>query len=341
MKRFFTLITMMMAGGILLAQKPVLTHEAHAFLPGEVNKMKIAEFVEPGPAGENQLWDLSKIEVKKDLRGMVSESFYEDPGNSFLETNVVLNEFGNKFFFNIDQNSLKGYGMISKNGSYTLKFDKPFVKMRYPFHFGDQLSGEYSGVMSRSGKDTPLQGNYHVEADGYGKLILPNGLEIPHTLRVKTVRSYQIGESSTRHEIVSYRWYAQNERFPMAVVQEIITHHGEKSHSSKRAAYKENYQISNDLQENSGNLQSGIKLYPNPVMDKELKVSYTVDKPSRVLIELYDNAGKKLATLLENTVPSGQFSIQLNTDDYSLSHGTYQIRYVIDGKSDVKPFIKL
>jgi hypothetical protein len=341
MKKSIILICTLLAGYSLMAQKVVLNRESHAFGLNEENHMKIVSYVDPGSAGENQLWDLSELSFTKDLKGTVVESFTEDIENIFPESNIVLNEFGNRFFFRLEENSLKNYGMISKDGNYSIKFDKPCVKMKYPFQYGDLISGDYNGSIRVSGNETPLHGVYRVMADGYGKLILPDGIEISNTLRVRSFRSYKVeSQNPYVNEIITYRWYTLNARYPVAVVQEIKNTIGGKTSVTRRAAYKDNKLLSDVNQSDNKGFNSKTKIYPNPAAGK-LTIDYSVESESDVLIELYSNDGKKLATLLEDRLPSGNFKIQLDTDEHLLSYGTYHIRTLINGKTEVLPFIKL
>lgn len=340
MKKHITLICMLISVSSLMAQKVVLTHEMHSFAVDKVNNMKIAEFVDPGNGGENQLWDLSKMSYRKKMNGTVAGSFGEDIENNFPQSNIVLNEFGNKFFFSLDEHSLKDYGMISKTGNYIVRYEKPMVKMKYPFHYGQFISGNFKGSIEYPNSRKELNGTYKVEADGYGKLLLPNGLEVENTLRVKTKRTYKTEEpNSYTREIVTYRWYAQDERFPLAVVQKIKTILGERESVSERAAYKDSYQLKSLKSPETSS--SGISLFPNPVSNDMLNLNYSVSHDTEVLIELYNNEGKKIATILENRKPAGNYSIQVNLDEYSLPEGNYHIRSLIGRITDVKAFVKL
>jgi hypothetical protein len=64
--------------------------------------------------------------------------------NSFdiPEANTILEEFETKFYFRASNDKIEQFGSVSKNNTIT-KYDKPFVKMVFPFNYGDTYSGNF------------------------------------------------------------------------------------------------------------------------------------------------------------------------------------------------------
>ena len=60
--------------------------------------------------------------------------------------------------------------------------------------------------------------------------------------------------------------------------------------------------------------------YPNP-FNPTTTISFKVAHPEKIIIELYDEIGKRLFTLINEQKNSGEYSIQFNAA--SLSSGTY------------------
>ncbi|MCK7537571.1 MAG: hypothetical protein MZV63_44760 [Marinilabiliales bacterium] len=71
-----------------------------------------------------------------------------DNGLDIPEANTVLEEFGVKFFFKSNGNIMEQYGTVTANT--ITKYDKPFVKMVFPFDYGDVYSGDFSGYYRRT-----------------------------------------------------------------------------------------------------------------------------------------------------------------------------------------------
>jgi len=321
-------------GASLMAQEVMLTYENHAFITGRDNEMHITDYVEPGPAGPDVVWDLSVLKVDKELLGTIKPAAEASEKKNLSKADVVLNEFGNKFFFKVNNRAMELHGMESGSGKVHTTYEKPFVKMVYPFKYGDHYSGDFAGTKHFSQREVGISGTYTISADGYGKLILPGGKEYK-TLRVKTIRKYQMDYSgSADYEIVSHRWYINSERYPVAVVQTIntTTTQGKKS-STKRAAYKY------PAVEDQFLPASDMVLYPNPVRN-ELTINYKVQEDAEVMMELFDQAGKKISTLVKENQPGGNYTHTFSTGSYDLNSGTYLIRTTIGDKVVTKSFVK-
>lgn len=329
MKKIYTLLLDVAIVSTITAQNVVLTYSNHALSPDNDNQMKLTRWVSPGSGGENQLWDFSNLEEVKDFEGYVRSSYEVDVENVFPESNVALNEFGNKFYFKLNEESLEQYGMTSSSGTVSIEYDRPYVKMKYPFAYGNSFSGTYGGTYKSSSLEVSLDGSYEVEADGYGKLILPNGVEVDNTLRVVTKRSYTRNFTNPNEiEITTYRWYNETERFPLLVLTTIKSTTNGKSSTSHQAAFRES--VATSVETIDAELFD-VKIYPNPFQD-QFAINYKVEKNADILIELFDNTGKKIETLVENKLQEGNYTYRYNSKENNLSQGIYFINYSVNSK---------
>ncbi len=73
--------------------------------------------------------------------------------------------------------------------------------------------------------------------------------------------------------------------------------------------------------------------YPNPTKD-EMKYEFTLEKASKVEIEIYDMTGLKIATLIDRPLSSGLH--QINWEVGSISNGNYNLIMTVNGKSYLK-----
>jgi hypothetical protein len=240
MKRLIVVISVLAASGALFAQPVVLTLKTHGLAPGLDNQMKTSSFSDPGTAGKDQVWDLSGMGSDKDFRSFVSPVSDAEKELYFPEANVVLNEEGALFYYHIDEEAQSAWGVINQCGRMVMKFRSPLTNMRYPFTYGDEYSGIYEGIYYFPNTEAPLAGTYNVKADGYGRLILPGGIEINNALRVVFTHSYDVmlDTSTQTHDVIAYRWYSNSERYPLAVIIGTRSSTSGRDDFSYRALYR-------------------------------------------------------------------------------------------------------
>jgi len=328
---FITLICSLVVSSVYGVTR--LTFEQHALKPDIHNDMVITKFQNPGLPGANQVWDFSNLEVLNDFNGLIQHPNYLKSSFFSNQFNTELIEFGNSFYFNIDNQKIEMTGFRSSDGGVEINYSQPFVKMVYPFEYGSSISGNYSGVIKSRKLTGEITGTYSVEADGYGKLILPNNLVVDNTLRVKTVRKFsQVFSSGNPTEITvtTYRWYTQYVRYPLLVFIETEYGSGAGISVSHQAAFKSsiNMQVYGDAL-NTEN----VRLYPNPFDDKFF-VSYKLEENADVRIEIFDIAGKKVSVLLDEKRSSGSYDEIINVVHLGLKNGLYNVRVTINGNEE-------
>ncbi len=328
MKKMTFLLSMLFTMAALQAQT-VLTNENHAINTGDHHHFKICNNVEPGPAGANRFWDFSDLEEASDL---VSHMLNGDLATDIPETNTIIEEYGNKFCFTVEDNIVKQTGMITKRNTI-IKYDEPFVKMVFPFAYGDTYEGEFSGYYSNNNQVSELGGEYKLEADGYGTLILPGNVKIENVLRLKTTRTRSFGHCSST-TAVTYRWYCDEVRYPLL---SIITYQdGDESKTSRTAYYADAWRImQKEDDKKEKNATSGVninvKVLPNP-FHEEFKINLFASETSKVKIELYNSMGSKITNVLDEQIEAGQYSKTIYPEKIGMSDGTYYLKVIAGDK---------
>jgi hypothetical protein len=328
-------------GTVLMAQFK-MTSKSHGLLANEFNQMKLCNYAEPGQAGMNVTWDFSGLELKDDFQGSIDQAFFAQNASDFSNANVVLKEFSNQFFFEGNENQLLLKG-VAVNGKPIMKFSEPFVKMKYPFTMGDQFSGTYGGKYFAGKTTGTIDGNYNVKADAYGKLILPGGVEVPNALRVKTVRNYtrKLNSSASQVQVTTYRWYAENVRFPMLVFIENKVTNGNREHVSHQAAYKDQYTaLKKSTSVDEELFEAKLNVYPNPYKEL-LNIEYNLKETGEVKIELFNSVGQKLKTIVDETRSGGEYAHELKASELNLKPGAYYIKFNLNGKEKLQKVMKL
>ncbi|RVU00027.1 T9SS type A sorting domain-containing protein [Mucilaginibacter limnophilus] len=82
-------------------------------------------------------------------------------------------------------------------------------------------------------------------------------------------------------------------------------------------------------------LLSNVQVYPNPVTNQQLNVSYEVSRNTNITIKIVDLLGNDIATIFSQRVESGdqKFSYNLNN---KLSRGFYFVRIMAGTESTIK-----
>ncbi|MFC2137900.1 T9SS type A sorting domain-containing protein [Bacteroidota bacterium] len=312
---------------LLQAKSWQMTYNSHGLIADEINSMKLTKYVNPGMGGFNQVWDFTNLHVTKDFEGTIENSVYSKNYNEMLSTNVVLKEFSNQFYFKGDENSLELYGVAVKD-KLIYKYNKPFVKMQYPFGYGDSFSGTYGGEYLTNNVTGNIDGTYSVEADGYGTLLLPNNLTVENVLRVKTTRNYikTVNKRDYNISIVTYRWYSENERFPLLVLIENGFDNNSKVSKSYQAAYRSDLNLLAQPASVSKNLvNNSFNIYPNPIASNAT-INFSVINNSDVVFDIYSINGEKLMTIVNQKYNAGSYSIPISKAALSIPAGSYYLK---------------
>jgi hypothetical protein len=243
------------------------------------------------------------------------------------QANTIIEEFGNHFYFNVQNDIMEQYGTVS--GNVITKYDQPFLKLKFPFTYGDRYTGNYSGVQETANSKVPVKGTYEVYGDAYGTLILPNSITIENVLRVKQTRTIDNGNGNSLQEI-TYRWYSTNVRYPILVIIKYVTP------TSTNIAEVAMYAHAGDKNKSAtpiNNVEafSGLEVYPNPV-ENQLTVSFNIGSASKVSIRIIDETGRAVKVLMNSKkLDAGNYNYTFSADEKSIKPGLYYLQ-VVSGK---------
>lgn len=312
----------------------LMKSNTHILREGDEHYFNITNNVNPGPAGETRIWDFSGLETRSQLTSYMYSAYITDNSADIPDANTVLEEFETKFYFKASDGIIEQYGTVTKNNTIT-KYDKPFVKMVFPFNYGDSYSGDFSGTIEGANNyKANFTGSYLLEADAYGTLILPGNIVCKNVFRIKTVKEQCYNNKSCNCKTISYKWYSEDVRYPLLT---IIQNESSKGTRTFRTAYYSKAENKNNNTENrnsgliSENIQANI--YPNP-FSREFQLDYTIQKDSDVIIEIYDNSGKRVSSIKKENQKAGNYTENINSDNLGDQLGMYHIR-IIAGKESI------
>jgi len=322
MKRF---VTSLFFGYILLSAgnaQPILTYNQHALKADVDNSMSYCDYIEPGPAGANNTWDFSGLHFNRSFTGYLKNSMVTEIGVTFPGTNTELTEFDSRFYFFVDEDKIEQYGYSSVDRRTQIKYDIPFVKMKFPFTYGNSFSGTFSGKTFYSGiEGGEIVGNYSVEADAFGTLILTGNTTYENTLRIRTEKNYtnSFNNRSEEVNIITYRWYTESHRYPVLVLTEHSVKSGEIITLNHQAAYNNNavFFVSPIVAES-------VLLYPNPTTSY-LVLEFNAIAAGTINFTISDASGKVIRTFDEDVSTGGICTYDLSGKIAELSPAMYYL----------------
>jgi len=337
MKKFYLVLIGLGAFAFFANGQIKLTFNSQALVIGTSHDFIFNQAVSEGTDGANVLWDFSGLQPV--ARKLTSHMLNPD---SFLQSkeipqaNTIIEEFGNHFYFNVQNDIMEQYGTVS--GNVVTRFDQPFLKLRFPFTYGDRYTGNYSGVQESANSKIPIKGTYEVYGDAYGTLILPNSITVENVLRVKQSRTIDNGNGNSLQEI-TYRWYSKDVRYPILVIIKYITA------TSSNIAEVAMYAHAGDRNKSAttiGSVEtfSNLEVYPNPV-ENQLTVGFNLGSANKVSIRIIDETGRTFKTLMSSKkLDAGNYSYTFSANENTIKPGLYYLQVASGNDLFTKKIVK-
>ena len=323
-----------------------LTIHTNLMRDSDTVSMQQMEYSQSGDDGENIVWDFSNIDTKDCKHPVI---FCSDSTNriSKIEDNSILTYQ----LFNDTIKQIRAEDRLNK--SY---YDCPKLTMKYPFQYGDSVSGKFSCHGRYCGNHFfGEKGMTVIHADGYGKLILSDKETLNNVLRVCTVTSRSIAmdmdstaldTAKLKQEIVEqYDWYARGYRYPLYETVQRTSYSNLTPVASARFAYRilpDSMSISADIVNDSIRQTDSVseaskKAYEEDVIHyavsrngNTLSVDYTLDKDATIVSLISDSMG----IIHRKTQRSGKAGEQdsISFDCSGLRRGQYVLYINVNGK---------
>ncbi len=326
----------------------VLSYKNNALLKGDVILSKEVQYVDPGSAGLNQIWDFSKLKFNgtDNSNQILSSPTAKLEGVS--EYNILLSEGGREYYMNMTSTDLTEKGYTAKD--LTMVYSDPVLKMIYPFTYGESFTDKYVGSALFQGvTKIDLSGDNTVTTDASGTLILPN-LTLTNTLRVKAEKTgVEMNPcSSSVVDVLKYSWYAPGYRYPVLVITTI-----ESKATGKEPVITKSATINVQQPVNTGTVTDvtdpqpqasndiAVSVYPNPFNEK-FHFNYFLRKQMPVKIALYDVTGNLTKLVLQSDRQAeGIHTGEIDAEALNLTPGMYYLRLTFENMVVVKKVVKL
>jgi len=303
--------------------QPTLTNANNNFLAGTSFIQYTGSATSPGASGANVVWDFSAIGTSAGNSYSYTACSSSTNCGTFPGSNVVIAQPPTTGYFIVDNTRQAVNGAAV--GSTNIIYSNPEDMLRFPFTYNNTYTDNFSANFTSGGSSFVRSGSVTVTADGYGKLILPNGT-YNNILRVKRVETYTDTWSGPTINYSSeiYAWYSPAKRENLLSKSSITV-------AGNTTDYPITY--TNQTPTAIGNLaiaEGSVNLYPNPARDL-VHVRFEADKATTADVILTDLTGRMINTLPAVSIASGSNDIKMNT--VGLSAGLYLVRLTADGQS--------
>ncbi|NTW25448.1 MAG: T9SS type A sorting domain-containing protein [Lentimicrobium sp.] len=313
----------------------ILKYETHAILAESKNSMKLAEYIDPGIAGKSVIWNFTELKLTENFEGTAEQAGYSEEAQKFPMANVIVEEFGNHFFFKVSEDEIEQYGFLSADKLTLIEYDVPFVKMKFPFAFGNSYKGDYHGFINKSCSNGTITGTYSLVADGLGSLLLPGEVSYDNALRIKETKTYTqlVNGMATETEIVTYRWFINENRYPiMAIIIKTFNNADGTTTMTTQTAY--NPLMFNKpgsvAAANSLAGEMGFKAYPNP-FNELVNIEFSLLKESIVNLSVFNMNGQAIKQLIDGKLQAGSHSETLSVKEMLIPRGNYLLKLNVNG----------
>lgn len=176
-----------------------------------------------GQAGPNVTWDFSTIDkskskVVKNFTPPDSLALAEFPGANFIEIRgdsvfrALKSEYGRTY----------SLGYYDKTADLKISYPKPLLLSRLPVSYSDVIIRNYTTIFSLKDKVFKGEGRVKIEADGYGRLRLPDTI-YNRVIRLRIsqkqtdeIKEYEVSRNSST---VTYMWLSETHRYPIFILK--------------------------------------------------------------------------------------------------------------------------
>lgn len=254
------------------AQSPVLDAANTNPVIGEFFSGSPVLYDDPGNTGANQTWDFRDPNNAPSPPTPGQSRNYMNPSNSgksafFPNANIAAysQELSSYNFYSTQVNDLSLHGFYNLNPENIVSYSDPKKLLQYPFSLGSGFTDTYEGSFT-----TPLgivirKGKVVVEADGYGKLILPLSTH-NQVLRVNYSDEYSDslvgGSSVNRYTNKTINWHSPGIHHPILSLSETY----ELINGSPVFQSQSGLSLSDPFlgTENIFSRQNAVQVFPNP-----------------------------------------------------------------------------
>ena len=247
------------------------------------------------------------------------------------------------------------YYRVVDDTLYTIGFENPVTLMKhkpplltipFPFSYGEEAICDYNSKGLYSSKEpVKTEGNIQLQADAYGKMVLPSGDTLGNVLRIRSLQTIidadttiTEDQSKLNMECETFRWYSKGYRYPVFEATRIfnlddttkaeifatsfffhpLEHLYLEQDSANLAVLDSLWNIGTPKEPENNGEEGGLpplnlvyNYFPNPVRDI-LYIEFHFDFAAPVTIGLYDINGLPIQLINKGELPAGFHREEIN-----------------------------
>lgn len=243
--------------------QPTLTQATNAPVAGTSFSFNYGPYLQPGPAGSMQNWNLSALAADSIVDVHLVAASATPNGAQFPTADVAeVNEVVTTYY-DVTGNGV--YFAGSDDGSTVIPFTTMGKFLPYPCTFGSSWSSPQAATFTSDDLEVVRTGSATGEADGYGTLTMPWGT-VPNVLRVHWVSEVQDSTAlfTMNSTYDAYLFYTTGQSYPIAeLVSATFTFLG---NSQTEQFSRWTGPLSTDVRADMA-AGSVVTVYPNPATD--------------------------------------------------------------------------
>lgn len=355
MKQIYTFIVITVIISTTTLAQPILTQSNFTYNYPDSAVYFIADSLSviDTTVGADVIFDYTKLRGY----GLNQTGYYVDPASTpstgdFPTANMAENTDATpqNFVYTLNSaDSVTNIGFVADITGFGLttgKYDvDPEAIMRFPFSFGNNYIDNYAGSFSVDAGvpfgviSTNATGSVSIHADAWGKLIFSSTLSFDSVMRVKRIENtvtdsidmgggFIIPAITVNAAIINYYKPSESKAPILSFVEGSYSQNGSIIQSNKTVVsqYPMAFVSVEELK-----LLNNIELYPNPSANNFTTLTLTLEKSTKIKVEILNILGQPIFKVAEKELISGKNKIEINTA--TLSSGIYFVAIEIDGKT--------
>lgn len=193
----------------------------------EIIKQQV-DYQPPGEPGPGKVWDFSRLKTINDeytltysLPPLLDDSLYVMGDSQFPKKQIkqheliVGTEHNTMYYYRQKGDSLLLLG--HENPTVRLMYTTPVLQVLYPAGYGQAAVSKSYASQGLYSSTVPIssQGSTTIEADAFGKMVLPTGDTLNPVVRIKHIKTFNDENNNTEKILETYSWYTKGYRYPV------------------------------------------------------------------------------------------------------------------------------